>query len=146
MTTHPSTDAAVTAIRSWFDPVLLPRGFVLNTSTRAADPGKTAVLYETTPEALQRNLPRFVPSWDTAQFESETCVDFWIYYEQIDGTLDVHLQWWSLKRLGELVGDDPFAATAVGALNEGGTLDGRLKTIVTLVERAFTEAAIPAPE
>lgn len=145
MATHPLTDPAVTAIRSRFDPVLLPRGFVLNTSTRTTEPGRTAVLYETTPEALKDNLPRLMPRWDMPQFDVDTCVDFWIYYDQADGTLDVHLQWWSLKRLGELVGDDPLVTAAVSALTEGDTLDGRLRTIAALVEQALTKAAPPTP-
>lgn len=145
MVTHPSADEVTAAIRSWFDPVLLPRGFVFNESVRREEPGRTAVLYEMSPDALKHNLPRLVPWWDMAEFEAESCVDFWIYYDPADGTLDVHLQWWSLERLGELVGDDPFAATAVSALTEGDTFDWRLKAIVTLIERAFTEAAIPTP-
>jgi hypothetical protein len=143
MATHASSDAAVTAIRSWFDPLLLARGFALNPSTRTAELGRAAVLYETTPEALEHYLPRLVPGWDMPQFEAETCVDFWIYYDQADGTLDVHLQWWSLKSLGELVGDEALMSAALSARTEGDTLDGRLRAIVALVERAFTEAAVP---
>ncbi|MBU1865156.1 MAG: hypothetical protein KKE89_01980 [Actinobacteria bacterium] len=125
---------------------MIHRGFVLNTSTRSTGPETTSVLYETSPEALEHNLPRLVPSWDKREWDTATCVDFWIYYHQIDGALDVHLDWWSLKRLGEFVGDGPLAAAAVSALTGGDTLDGRLKTIVTLVERAFAEAEVPAPE
>ena len=41
--------------------------------------------------------------WGDEGWRAAGCVDFWVYYRHAGGSLDTHLDWWSLERLGEFV-------------------------------------------
>ena len=122
-------------------------GFPLNGiyDDDAEEPNRhTSVLYEGVVADFLARYPGIDPVWDEEwRGQTDGCVDLWIKWSEVDNTIDVNLEHWTVRALAERYGDDSSVEAMEAALSGSDDMHSRVETIAGILEKSLVAASKP---